>query len=272
MSEPPSPPLRTWRPMAAWTAGMLLALGLAWFVAAVMVPWWQVRDVLGRESAAMAYPYSNETIAELGGADSAARKAGTYLRMPKVLAPERIRASFLLIACLKSGSSYAGVPLSRLLADPDPKVRGSVAWALGDIDADAAPVLPALVRLLADSDSANRHVAARALRRMGPAAGPAVPALTQSLSDGVPEVRMQAAMALMAIGPTSEPAALQLAEALDDPDSAVRRWAAEALASIGPRARPAVPALTRAMSDADAAVRRAATRALTEIRGEEPKP
>jgi len=205
--------------MAAWTAGMLLALGLAWFVAAVMVPWWQVRDVLGRESAAMAYPYSNETIAELGGADSAAHKAGTYLRMPKVLSPERIRASFLLIACLKSGSSYAGVPLSRLLADPDPKVRGSVAWALGDIDADAAPVLPALVRLLADSDPTNRHVATRALRRMGPAAGPAVPALAQALRDGVPEVRIEAAIALMCIGSTSLSAAPQLGEALGDPRS-----------------------------------------------------
>ncbi|GEM_PF-229133 len=37
MSEP-APPLRTWRPMAAWTAGILLALGLACFVGAVVRP------------------------------------------------------------------------------------------------------------------------------------------------------------------------------------------------------------------------------------------
>jgi len=32
--------------MAAWTAAILLALGLAWFVGAVVVPVWQVRKVL----------------------------------------------------------------------------------------------------------------------------------------------------------------------------------------------------------------------------------
>ncbi len=37
MTDPSSPPLRTWRPMAAWTAGILLALGLAWLLAAVLL-------------------------------------------------------------------------------------------------------------------------------------------------------------------------------------------------------------------------------------------
>jgi hypothetical protein len=49
VSEPsadPAPPLRTWRPMAAWTGAILLALGLAWFVGAVVVPVWQVRSGL----------------------------------------------------------------------------------------------------------------------------------------------------------------------------------------------------------------------------------
>ncbi len=37
MSEPvSSPPLRTWRPMAAWTAGIVLALGLVWFLVVVL--------------------------------------------------------------------------------------------------------------------------------------------------------------------------------------------------------------------------------------------
>jgi hypothetical protein len=34
-ADQPAKPLRTWRPMILWTAAILLALGLAWFVAAV---------------------------------------------------------------------------------------------------------------------------------------------------------------------------------------------------------------------------------------------
>lgn len=35
VAEQPAKPLRTWRPMAVWTAGILLALGLVWFVASI---------------------------------------------------------------------------------------------------------------------------------------------------------------------------------------------------------------------------------------------
>ncbi|MBN2130871.1 MAG: hypothetical protein JW741_15320, partial [Sedimentisphaerales bacterium] len=40
--RPPSP-RRTWVPMTLWASSILLALGLAWFVGAVVVPVWRVR-------------------------------------------------------------------------------------------------------------------------------------------------------------------------------------------------------------------------------------
>jgi hypothetical protein len=45
-AEQPAKPRRTWLPMTLWTAGILLALGLAWFVGAVVVPVWQVRSTV----------------------------------------------------------------------------------------------------------------------------------------------------------------------------------------------------------------------------------
>jgi hypothetical protein len=36
VTDQPAKPLRTWRPMVLWTAGILLALGSAWFATAVV--------------------------------------------------------------------------------------------------------------------------------------------------------------------------------------------------------------------------------------------
>ena len=37
VAEQPAKPVRTWRPMALWSAGILLVLGLLWFIGAVVV-------------------------------------------------------------------------------------------------------------------------------------------------------------------------------------------------------------------------------------------
>ncbi len=43
VADPSAGRLRTWRPTVLWTAGILLALGLAWFIGAVAVPAWRAR-------------------------------------------------------------------------------------------------------------------------------------------------------------------------------------------------------------------------------------
>jgi hypothetical protein len=265
-SDQPAKPLRTWRPMVLWTAGLLLVLGLVWFVAAAVVaPVWEVRNWVG-----CAELSPDETVAELGGPEHAARKLAMYMRMPKGLAPDRKGASKLLAACLKSGASSAAAPLCRALADPDPKVRADTAWALGDINAAAVGTLPALINSLADGNDWVRHAAARALGRIGTEAWPAVPALARALRDSAWHVRFRAAVALMCIGPAAAPATPELAKALGDPEAAVRQWAAKALEAIEPAAAAALPELTKALSDKDGDVRSAAARALKGIKGAEP--
>ena len=50
VAEQPAKPIRTWRPMVLWIAGILLALGLAWFVGAVVVPVYQTHAVVHKLS------------------------------------------------------------------------------------------------------------------------------------------------------------------------------------------------------------------------------
>ena len=96
MTEPAAPPLRTWRPMALWSVGIMLALGLAWFVGAVAVPVWQVRKAVGQYWSHTRWvgkvwpPYpawEENTIKSLGGLDEAVRKLALYGRFPRWVAP-----------------------------------------------------------------------------------------------------------------------------------------------------------------------------------------
>jgi hypothetical protein len=154
MPEPadhPPRPLRTWRPMAAWTAGMLLALGLAWFVGAVAVPVWQVRrevlTVRPRVPALGDIPplclheawdswQPGPAVDQLGGPDNAVSKLGLYLRLPNMIAPRKDRAAKALGSCAADKS----VPvLEGLLLERDVVVRQAAAEALKKIRGGEPP-------------------------------------------------------------------------------------------------------------------------------------
>ncbi len=61
------------------------------------------------------------------------------------------------------------------------KLRGQVAYILGQMGPAAAPAAPALAKLIADKDERVALEAAIALAKIGPGAKDAVPALTEAL-------------------------------------------------------------------------------------------
>jgi hypothetical protein len=133
----PSPPLRTWRPMVLWSAGILLALGLVWFVGAVVVPAWQTRGVIDdycRKTFGNAQPrtppppgyYESPTIEALGGGARAAGQIRVYLSLPAKSSAHVYSAIYLLGWC----GPPATPVLQRFLRDSDPSVRAAAAEAL----------------------------------------------------------------------------------------------------------------------------------------------
>ncbi len=131
-SAPPAPPLRTWRPMVAWTLGILAILGLAWFVGAVAVPVWQVRTIVKSWEGGRYHPmytgrFFTYEIAQLGGPASASRKLGIYLRTRIGSSANRLVATAILGEC----GDPAVPELQRLLGDEDACVRQAAAACLG---------------------------------------------------------------------------------------------------------------------------------------------
>jgi len=201
VTEHPAPPLRTWRPMAAWTGAILLALGLAWFGGAVVVTQVQVRAALkvfcGRN-------YS-EAIGRLGGPAQAATKLSQYLGFPGALAPDKNDALLLLALCDEPGS----VAMVEVLRNRDPILRREACIylvAILDVNArlpkiasDPRIAVPALTCALTDSDAQVRSSAAFALGTHGAKARAAIPALEQALRDENEEARKAAAKALKQI-------------------------------------------------------------------------
>ena len=227
MSEPvSSPPLRTWRPMVLWTAGILVALGFAWFVAAVVVPVWRTGKVV--ESFAQAFD-DNPTgfVDRLGGKQEAGRSLTLYLRMPERVAPCKEDALRLLNACLPEGRP-AVATLVPLLGHRDPRVRRQAVVWLGRLGPEARAAVPALILALDDQtkvedmlwvkapfgsvdsvvkqDRPVRWHAILALEQIGPAARAAQPALAKLLANTDPEIRTATAEALKKIrGEESKP-------------------------------------------------------------------
>ncbi len=182
---------RTWRPMVHWTAGILLALGLAWFVAAVVVPYFRVRAFMTGGAP------SREDISRLGGPEKTARWIVWYLRLPKVIAP---RSGYDLWGWGELRQHVAPC-LIQLMREEDGD-RLVAAYLLGgvlavsahkpDWDQTEPDVEPrvfdegvlALASALRDSDEDVRYTAARALGWIGPRAAPAIPALEPLAEDG----------------------------------------------------------------------------------------
>ena len=193
-AEQPSPakPPRTWRPMVGWTLGILAALGLCWFVGAVLVPVWGVRAVLVSASDMTTEPGEN-VIESLGGSQDAARRLGLYLRLPGFLVPHRRLAASILGQC----GHYACSELARCSEDQDCDVRREAVEALGRLRT-AQAVVP-LIRGLGDNDERIRAIAASALGDIGPEASAAIPTLNKCLSEWKEPARTVATEALKKI-------------------------------------------------------------------------
>jgi len=209
VAEQPAKPPRTWRPMAAWTAAILLALGLAWFIGAVVVPYWQVRravasrlerNEVGYEDGPDYRKHGAEIVESLGGAAAAARKTRGYMIRSGLPAPHREEAVWILGFCGKE--AYTDV--LNLLEDQDPLVRESAGRALYDMFEfeDGSWQKPLLASLRANDPTERR----RAAEGLGAIAGICSPidhqvmaALRAALKDSDASVCAAAAEALKKI-------------------------------------------------------------------------
>jgi HEAT repeat protein len=147
--------------MAAWTAGILLALGLAWFVGAVAVPAWKTRTVVAefaRDEDANGFSFQS-FLDRLGEREQATARLSMYVRLPQWLAPDKASAAWLLGHCGK-----AAIPaLIGVLREPDWHVRSRAAWALGTMGPDASAAIPAIARMIEEENLSARASATRAL-------------------------------------------------------------------------------------------------------------
>jgi hypothetical protein len=116
------------------------------------------------------------------------------------ISPDSQQSTSRALIAIGPEAARAAVPsFVRQAANPDPRVRLSAVWALGDVHAEPSRVVPALVKALSDTNASVRTLAALSLDQVGFAAKPAVPALLQRLSDPDAQVRRIAAQALRRI-------------------------------------------------------------------------
>jgi HEAT repeat protein len=287
VTEPATKP-RTWRPMAAWTAGILLALGLVgliWFrntspgqaPATSMTASGHTSQVLDRFQAhlesrgsmwsilSVDEPFKEKSsflrflgdagcLDELGGPEKAALELQRYLQAATFCAPRKKGAAMLLCFC-----DGAGLPaMQSALRHEDEDVRlyavVGIGWTRKRLD--EACILD-LIRALNDPSGTVRQAAAGALGYIGPAASPAVPILEKRARTSVAAVK-----ALRRISGTG--ASDTLRDALQEGSNAfVIQSAADALAGMG---ESSVPALIEALRGRQAHTRMSAARALGAIR------
>lgn len=224
----PAPPVRTWRPMVLWTAGILLALGLIGVVALVAIPTLRLRGTMIRcQSAVAGYPHiwpeelAREAVARLGSHRRAILCLRLYRALPDSIAPYPEHTIPML--------GYSGRPaepiLLRFLSDEKPRIRGLAAEALGSLR-DPETIGP-IAALLDDPDRFPRESAAIALGSIGDPG--ALPLLGRALGDDV-VVRRYAVRSVAEIG---GPETIPLIEkAARDEDQYVRETATEALKKI----------------------------------------
>jgi len=161
VTEPASQP-RTWRPMAFWSAGILLALGLAWFVAAVVVPHYPTWRIVREGASTWNWDYSG-AVTRLGGSERAKAELRFYLKMPPFIAPHRaVALQLLYMTGWRSTSDFASA-----LQETDDATREWAARILGYIGPDATAARPALEHALNDPAQRVRAAAAEALKKIG---------------------------------------------------------------------------------------------------------
>lgn len=153
--------------------------------------------------------------------------------------------------------------ISRLLDDADLQLRDCAIRSLGKIGGHAAAAVPALCHAL--GNSSLRAFAASTLGEIGPAAKDAVPYLLSALDDRRFFVRWHAAQALWKVDPSQCKRIVPiLTEGLDNP-ILESHLSARTLIEIGPDAREAVPKLRQALRKADKYDRAKAAEALGRI-------
>jgi len=204
--------------MVLWTAAILAALGLAWFIGAVVVPVMQVRSAglaWSEEQRGADMALGAELhVQRLGSPAQAASRIRTYLHWSRLLPgakagfprngvgnPRRV-ALYLLTEC-----GAAGVPvLLEHTSDRDADVRWNAVIniralvELGSRTERTRAAVPALIMLLDHPEAPFRSLAAEALGEAGREALSAVPQLEAlSKRDSDSDVRAAAAEALKSI-------------------------------------------------------------------------
>jgi len=166
-----------------WSVALAVLIGAGLFCWAVVVPVWQVRRALARQSynlnvrrieegawrigmrggwgRAVGDPPIADPIEVLGGPEAAAGKLHTYLMFPRVGA-KRKEAVYQLSRC----GPPATETLISLLDDQDVEIRRWAAWALGELGPGANGAEEALRRFFEDSDEATRMVAQQAVAKL----------------------------------------------------------------------------------------------------------
>lgn len=204
-------------------------------------------------------PRAAEAVPALGRVAQAAHRGS------KVGDAEVARANKYLytaaVEALAAAGPKAAAALVELMPGESDDWFGSVAWHVGSLGPDAAPVVPALAKLLASDDQGLRVQVARALERIGPAAEPAVPALVDlffnpknkednrfGFHGSPPPPRLAAVQALVRIGPKATPALRDkvvpaLAEELRTGKEAPGGRTDDLVTTLGEAGGPLVPAV-----------------------------
>ena len=107
--------------------------------------------------------------------------------------------------------------IEKLLADAHPRVRGTAAVALADLDAKEA--VGALGKVVADEDAWVRQMAMNALGELGDSS--VLPLLRKALSDRRPDMRYQAIIAFSRVEKDDGAVDKALLEATNDDDDAI---------------------------------------------------
>jgi len=141
-------------------------------------------------------------------------------------------------------------PLVDALRDPEGRVRGRAARALGGVGAAARRALPELIELLADDEEEDgaRAEIAWAVAELG-AAREAAPVLLRLLRDGAGDVREAVGAALDKADLSGLGVEVQLRACLRDESPVVRTWVCWSLWRLTKAAGELIPLLLAALRD-----------------------
>jgi HEAT repeat protein len=181
---PEKPAGRSRKIYVLWGVALTLLLSTALFCWLVVVPVWQVHNVLARRSSRIFVietkirgrwgisvselvghdkrdPKTFDPIAELGGPETAARKFRIYLMTPG-MGSRRKEAIHQLSRCGPSALET----LVGLLDDQDAETRRWAVWAIGALGSDAIGAEEALKVFCKDPDMETRLVAQQAIAKL----------------------------------------------------------------------------------------------------------